>query len=455
MERTPEMRSSSSRLPRGSARGGRGRITAGVWWLCSFVLVAVAAGAQAASGPRIVAAAVNESGTGNGQVVGVRAVAPWDVVKPAIGVGPNATLRSAYGRVYAVSRTNETVSVIDAHTWTLLQVVPTGADSEPIDIAIVDPDTAYVTRRGATQLLRVDLNTWATTAVADLSPLADADGIPEMTYLLAHDGNLLIQLERFSDGEPFGFIPPTTLAVVDLASETLVDLDPGTAGTQGIELDGTAAKHKMQIVPSTDTLYVSASGTFFDAGGLEAVDLVTLQTNGLILQEAKGRIGADLGSFVLTRPTVGYLVFSTDLIQSSHLVDFTTAGVVNSDSEIISIVEYRAPTILHDTTSDTIFLPQGVIGANGVHVFAAADATPLTSTPAPLPGLPTDLTLVCDAAIACGDPACPETASCTSVPAFGAATRTLLALLVVVGGAYASGWIMKREVPPKRGVGAA
>jgi hypothetical protein len=136
---------------------------------------------------------------------------------------------------------------------------------------------------------------------------------------------------------------------------------------------------------------------------------------------------------VLVSPTDGYLVFSTDLIQSSHLVDFTTAGFVGSDSEIISIVDYRAPTILHDAESDTIFLPQGLNRANGLHVFAAADATKLTTDPIPLAGSPTDIALVCDAAIACGDPACPATLGCVVVPVLGPAATGALFLLVLAG----------------------
>jgi len=406
--------------------------------LLSLIAAAVGAvPAQAEPLPRIVAAAMIESGTGNGLVVGVRASAPWDELKPALGVGANSTLRSGFGRVYAVSRNEDNVTVVDADSWTVEQVVPTGVGSEPIDIAIVDANTAYVSRRGATHLLRVDLNTWSTQAVVDLSPLADSDGIPEMTWMAVHDGLLLVQLERFSNGDPFGYIPPATLAVVDLASEQLLDLDPVAPGIQGLELVGTAPKHKMQIVSDPYTLYLSASGGFFDEGGLEAVDLATLQTNGLILQEADGRIGADLGSFTLVSPTDGYLVFSTDLIQSSHLVDFTTAGFVDSDSEIISIVDYRAPTILHDTQSDTIFLPQGLNRANGLHVFAAADGTKLTTDPIPLAGSPTDIALVCDAAIACGDAACPASQNCAAVPALGpVATWTLVVIVIVLSGAH-------------------
>lgn len=394
-----------------------------------LIAIALSAPALADPPPRMIAAAFNEDETGSGQVVGIRAVSPWDQLKGPLPVGADATLRSAFGRVYAVSKSEDSVTVIDVATWSVEQVIDTGVGSQPIDIAVVDANTAYVSRRGDTHLLRVDLNSWATEAVVDLSPLADVDGIPEMAWMAIHNGKLFVQLERFNDGEPYGFIPPATLAVVDLASEQLLDLDPLKEGLQGLELLGTAAKHKMQILPGTSTLYLSASGQFFDSGGLESVNLDTLQSNGLILEETVGEIGADLGCFVFTSPTKGYLVFSTDLIESTHLVDFNDAAKVGP--EIISIVAYRAPTLLHEIASDTIFLPQGVNKANGLHVFAAADGTQLTANPVPLAGTPTDIAFVCDASNVCGDEACPAQPSCIAVPALGPGAAGLAALVLL------------------------
>ena len=131
----------------------------------------------------MVAAAVNEDGTGNGLVVAIRAVSPWDQLEGPLPVGANATLRSAFGRVYALSKSEDSVTVIDVATWSIEQVIDTGVGSQPIAIAVVDMNTAYISRRGETHLLRVDLNDWATEAVVDPSPLADVDGIPEMDHL--------------------------------------------------------------------------------------------------------------------------------------------------------------------------------------------------------------------------------------------------------------------------------
>lgn len=78
-----------------------------------LIAIALSAPALADPPPRMIAAAFNEDETGSGQVVGIRAVSPWDQLKGPLPVGADATLRSAFGRVYAVSKSEDSVTVID------------------------------------------------------------------------------------------------------------------------------------------------------------------------------------------------------------------------------------------------------------------------------------------------------------------------------------------------------
>ena len=64
----------------------------------------------------------------------------------------------------------------------------------------------------------------------------------------------------------------------------------------------TAPKHKMQVVPETRRLFVSANGVFWDEGSLEMIDLDTLRSLELFLREADGTLGVDLLAFVLVTP---------------------------------------------------------------------------------------------------------------------------------------------------------
>lgn len=345
---------------------------------------------------RRLAVAWNDSINGSGVVRAMSTHSPWEFQTLPLETDPDSVLRSAGGRVYVVSRAQGTVAVVARDTWTMLQVYPLGEGSEPQDIAVVSAELAYVTRRSATHLLRLELDTGASTEVVDLSLFADGDGVPDMGMMAVHEGRLFVQIRRVNLSEPGGFVLPAYLAVVDTATEQLVDVDPATPGVQAVELQGTAPKGKMQIIPQTRRLFVSASGDFWDEGGIEMIDLDTLQSVGMAVREADGQVGADLGAFVMVSPERGYLVFSTDLLLSSHLVPFTKSGGVEPGPELHFSLGYFAPTLVYDPETDTFFFPEGGFDGYGVHVFDAFTGTRLTPEPLATSGQPTDLVLLSD-----------------------------------------------------------
>lgn len=180
--------------------------------------------------------------------------------------------------------------------------------------------------------------------------------------------------------------------MVDLRNDTLVDVDPTRDGVQAIELAGTPAKFKMQVTRSPQRLFVSATGGFFDAGGIEAVDLDTLRSLGLILREDEGQAGADVGAFVMVQPNLGYLTFSTDLLLSSHLVRFVSGDVVSGELHVT--LDYFVTAILHDRATRQLFLIDGGVRPAGVFAFDAEWGTKLTHEPIETDGFPTDAVLV-------------------------------------------------------------
>ncbi|MCH8242702.1 MAG: hypothetical protein IH897_08840, partial [Planctomycetes bacterium] len=164
--------------------------------------------------------------------------APWDFTTPPLEVGANSIARFAQGVLYVVSRSEDTITAIDPVSWSILQVYALAEGSEPLDIAVVDAQSAYVTRRLATHLLRLDLDTGATSEATDLSMFADADGVPDMGMMALHEGRLFVQIRR-QNGDPGPLVPPAYLAVVDIGTEQLIDVDPVAPGVQAIELAGT------------------------------------------------------------------------------------------------------------------------------------------------------------------------------------------------------------------------
>jgi hypothetical protein len=180
---------------------------------------------------------------------------------------------------------------------------------------------------------------------------------------------------------------------VDLASEQLLDVDPLLSGVQSIELAGTFPKLKMQVLAQQRQLLVGATGGTFDAGGIEIIDLDTLTSQGLVIREADGLTGADLGPFVMVSPEEGYLAFTTDFTLSSHLQKFSiSAGVDPAPLHVA--VDYLAPELEFEPRSNTLFFPHGGGVESGVHVFDAATGQRLTANPMLTSGPPTDLVVL-------------------------------------------------------------
>jgi hypothetical protein len=94
----------------------------------------------------------------------------------------------------------------------------------------------------------------------------------------------------------------------------------------------------------------------------------------------------------------GWLVFSTDLLLSSHLHAFTLTGGMDPAEADVSL-NYFAPHLVYHAASNTLFWPE----PDGVQPFDATSGAPRASA-TPLDGLPTDLELLAPAP---GIPAAP------------------------------------------------
>lgn len=366
--------------------------------------------------------------TNQGHLRSFPATDPWEFDTPTIDVGAGATLRYAGGLLYVVSRTDATIATVDPHNWTMLQAHSVGGGREPVDVAIVAPDLAYVSCADETHLLRFNPIAGTTVPVVDLSSFADSDGIPDLGMVAVHENRLFIQVQR-QESASFGFVPPGMIAVVDLSTEQLIDVDPLAPGTQAIELQGTAPKFKMQIIEPARRLFVSASGEFFDAGGIEMIDLDTLASLGLVVREEDDMVGADLGAFVLVTPERGFLTFSTDLALSSHMVEFTVAGGVVFSGALFETIGYFVPTLPHDPPSNSIFFPDGGSFPSAVHVLSDVDGSDLATVTLGASMLPTDVLII------------PPASSGPAVPAVSNWGMLILALVVAV----AAGLVQRRS----------
>ena len=377
---------------------------------CAVSLVALPLRADAA-GERI--AVAWDDVTLQGRLAAQDAAPPYAFVTPTLSLGGDGLVRAEPARVLHLSRTTGVLTLVDAQAWTIAASFALGAAELPRDIAVIDADSAYVSRRNARFLWRLDLESGARVDAVDLAPLGAGDGNPAQDTMLVHEGRLYLQLA----GEP-GTSQPHALAVIDLASETLVDADPDLPGIQGIALVGTGPRFKMQIVPGANQLLVSATGAFHDDGGLERIDLTNLTSMGLEVFE-QIEAGADLGAFVQLDGSRGWLVFSTDLLLSSHLHPYTfETGMDSFEADVL--LDYFVPHMVYVRPSNTLFWPEpdGVQPFDGTTGVPRADATPL-----PVAGIPTDLALLASAQVAFAAPAWAYAALVLGIAATGLMRR--------------------------------
>lgn len=348
----------------------------------------------AASGSRTaLAVAWNDPARGVGIVSGMTVRYPWQFTGKPIVVGTESVLACANKKFYILGRSHGTVTAVKPGLPNTRRVFSIGRGAQPEDIVVPGPQYAYITRRNSGRLLRLDLKTGACKEVVDLSMFADPDGNPDLGAMIVHGHLLFIQVRRLNSNTTEGYVTPPYLAVVDLKTEKLVDVDREKPGIQAIRLFGTYPKHRMQIVPKTNLLLVSATGGFFDAGGLEAIDLRTLKSLGLMIQEDDGFTGADLGPFVMVGRERGYLVFSTDFDLSSHLVPFHLKFGVEQGPEMYVTLGYAIPALEFDRYTNQLFVPDGAFGRQGIHIFDTQTNEELTTSGVETSGPPTDVLL--------------------------------------------------------------
>jgi len=179
-----------------------------------------------------------------------------------------------------------------------------GNGSNPHDIRLASADKAYVSRFEWTTLLVVHPFTGAILDSIDLSPVADADGIPEMDRMEIVDGKLFVTLSNIdhTTWEPVG---PGKVAVIDVAADTLIDVDPATGGIQPIVLQCSNPYSELRYSTERGELIVACLGSWgvLD-GGVEVIDPFALESNGVVISEAD--LGGDVTDALIWGGGKGY-----------------------------------------------------------------------------------------------------------------------------------------------------
>lgn len=355
----------------------------GVLSLCAATHSGVAAQIE----PRL-AVATSDGIQGNCDAIDIGS--PWAAMHNLEALGPRARLRYFFDLLYSVDPSRDEVQVVDPGSFETIRTLRLAAGTAPEDVLVVSADRAFVSLYNSTALAILNPSNGAPRGSIDLSAFADDDGLPEMS-MMARDGDrLFIQIQRLDRKGTGGAVPPSWLAVVDLRTETLVDVDPSRPGVQGVELIGTLPSFRMHVDARARRLFVSAPGPRLNtSGGIEEIDLDSLKSLGFVLSEADA--GVDLGGFVMTSADKGYVVGHTDIVASSHLAPFSRSGGPGPQIMMsFGIID----TLAADRATSQLFFPDPFSILFGVHVIDTVTNRVLTASPIRTGLPPWDLTVV-------------------------------------------------------------
>jgi hypothetical protein len=281
--------------------------------------------------------------------------------------------------VYIVNRfLGDSIQALDpSQGFATVWQCSTGSGTNPQDF-LVHGDRAYVSALGGPDLLVVNPNPSPDCSdflidQIDLSSLADADGIPEMSQMALVNGRLYVELQRLQNFAP---ALPGAIAVIDTATDELVG---------SITLSGEDPFALTKGIPVIDgQLVVGEVGEFGVAdGGIERVDLDTGTAQGFFIGE--GELGGDLNDFVLVSDHLGYAIVA------QGPPDFATALVAFDPAAgqvlrtVLPSVQYIADIELDNRGE--LYVLDRTFEHPGVRVFRARDGVELTSAPLDI-GLP-------------------------------------------------------------------
>ena len=328
---------------------------------------------------------INSAGT----LYRIKRTFPWSVVSAAPLQSSDAVVQT-FGRfVYVVEPATDEIKVF-RFDGALVNTFSVGAGTEPRDIAIVSPTLAYVSRANSSHLYRVNPQTGVGTDVINLSFFGGSDSNPDMERMIIVNGRLFIQLRRIDSEESVaaGNLPNGAIAVIDIATETIIDASPTSILPDPIELMGPSPRLRMDVYKDSLLVSSTAEDHLNLQGGIELVDLNTLSSQGFVVAESDV---AALGGVILTKEDQGYFVFHTDILPSNHLEEFSISGGNQKGPEVIVDLGCFLDSLLFDPRTNFLFMPSST---GGLYVLDITTNQQPFGSPVFFPGKVVDQVLV-------------------------------------------------------------
>ncbi len=210
-------------------------------------------------------------------------------------VSADAIVREGSGRyLFIVNRLGtDSIQVVDQLSFKTVVEFSVGRGTNAQDIAVFN-NKAYITRHNAKDILVCDLNPIGFNKLIDVSPWADKDGIPEMSWMEKEGAHLRVLLQRLDSTDQY--LAKGVGAVLTLNMER--------DEVEGVKkLTGKNPNTPFRSNGRGQT-YVSSLGVWgVNDGGIEELDA------GLVVSESQ--LGGEAIDFVLTDDARGVALVST------------------------------------------------------------------------------------------------------------------------------------------------
>ncbi len=294
--------------------------------------------------------------------------ADWEAEIDAATVTSDAVARWHDGLYYVVNRGAASIQVLDpAQGLAELRQFSVGVGRTPHDIAFAPDGTAYVSCYDEAVFLRVDTVAGAVTGNWSTAAFADADGLPETSWMQAVGNLIYVTCQRLDRNDWWNPAGGSRLLVFDTVAGDW--LDP-------VMLTGQNPYAQPHMTPDGRGLHVATTGFWLTPdAGLERVDLVTGQSGAYVATEQE--LGGEILSFVVAGPAHGWCVVS-DAAFVTHLKTFVPGG--GAVTTIASAGGYDYVDVSWDG-EDLVYLCDRSVGASGLRVFDAWTGVELTPAP--------------------------------------------------------------------------
>jgi hypothetical protein len=301
-------------------------------------------------------------------------------VEGLLGIG---SLRTFGGRVFVITDSNRIQGLDPCNNFDpLFTPISTGLPSTPRDLVMVSPTLGYITRYERTSMLRFNPSVGFVGEVSLLA-LGDADGLAEMDQMFAYGGRLYVCLQRTShaDGNPTG---TSMLAVVELATEAVLDMDPVTAGVQGIPLvrQKPYSEVNFRALDGSPKVYFAAIGFsgVLDGGVIEC-DAADPSDQSVILTEANA--GGDIIDVEIISDTKGFAIVTT-ATAAMELIAFNPSTGLKIGSTMFTVGGNPAQRFLTDIEPSSLGLllaDFSLPGGGGIRCFDMSTNTEIPGGP--------------------------------------------------------------------------